>query len=232
MGKEIMSAGERGPQLDAASLHYFTSRNWLGEGELSKWTDAVRDFTDHFKIGGAQGYDSIEALSREVWRFRKVMKSPEDIASTYARRTADEIISSGEVFVLGDDGEGRHPQNFPSVQACLERSLVIATALRCGGVPASFVRKGTHSTCRFQLGSNLYEVGQLPLPQTHFKLIVPLYPGEAEKVKTLKAEGIYREGLDPRDIGMNSILDYWICRGPGNERQLFEQTYPGLVRGL
>jgi hypothetical protein len=234
MGAETYKSGrgQRQPVFELENLRYFAPRDWAGEGELSKWTPTVREFTAKHSANKPLDYGAVESLCKEVWRFQKVPKNPEEIARTYARRSADEIISSRQLYVLGADRDGREPKNFPSVQACLERSLAIATALRCGGLPAAFVRRGVHSTCRFQLDSGLYEVGRLPAPNSHFKLITPIYPGEGERVAALKAEGIYLEGLDPAAIGMKSLLDFWICRGPGLEKKVFEETYPELARRL
>jgi hypothetical protein len=173
---------------------------WLGEGSLSKYTPAVAEFSAKFDL---KTLDGISALCKAVHSFRRTPKGFDDLVASYAKRTADEIIASKTIHVKSQ-GIKDFPLSFPQVDGCVDFSLAIAAALRCGGVPALFVREGIHSNVLFKHGGETY-------------LADIFSPQEMIRFKSTDSKMI--SGLDPADIGMRSIEDYWIAAGQQGTRR-------------
>ncbi|MCX6695705.1 MAG: hypothetical protein NTU61_05370 [Candidatus Altiarchaeota archaeon] len=212
-----------------SQLHYFARQGWFGEGELSKWTPPVRKFVSDFRVGGPPGFNDVKELATRVQRFEVVPMPYEVIVESYARLSASEIIERREVFVPQADAKGFELPGFPQVNGCQDRSLVLATCLRFLKVPAVFTRKGTHSSVRFMLGKDTYDVGHEPNPE-FFSETVQLSREDLAKSQILSTKGFYREGLDPADVGMKSILDFYIC-SPNGQKYLrpFMERYRGAL---
>lgn len=104
------------------------------------------------------------------------------------------------------------PFKFPSVNGCLDYSLATATALRCAGVPAVFTRFGTHSNVHFYHEGVRYEVepGEIG-SDTNPKFSIIRNP-EILDARRIGKINRYLEGLDPQDVGMHSILDFWMAK--------------------
>lgn len=180
---------------DIPGLKEFPSGKWTGEGELSKWTPKVREFAAAHDLKSLEG---IRGMCAEVYSFKKVLKTPAELAESYCKRTADEIISSRRLHVSRTGLIDRTPTSFPAVDGCLESSLAIAAALRAGGVPALFVREGLHSKVLFEFQGTRYTADESS-------------PNAADP--TGRRKGTLISGLDPRDVGMASLADYWISLG-------------------
>lgn len=168
--------------------------NWLGEGSQSKFTPAVADFSSKFDLKTLEG---ITALCKAVYSFQRTPKGFDELMTSYARRTADEIITSRSIHVKSQ-GLKEFPLSFPQVDGCVDFSLAIATTLRCVGVPALFIREGIHSNVIFKNGGETY-------------LADIFSPQELIRFKSSGTKMI--SGLDPADIGMRSVEDYWIASG-------------------
>jgi hypothetical protein len=94
----------------------------------------------------------------------------------------------------------------------LDYSLATATALRCAGVPAVFTRYGTHSDVHFYHNGCRFKVVPGHIGTDSNLKIMPVTPKSMEKPSGLDKRNLYLEGLDPQDVGMHSILDFWIAR--------------------
>jgi hypothetical protein len=171
----------------------FGQGKWLGEGVMSKWTPAVKEFASGFDL---TTLDGIESLCSTVFSFRKVPKGMEELIGSYAKRTADEIIGSRRIFVK--KSVSSFPRSFPQIEGCVEQALAISAALRCGKVPALFIREGNHSKVLFQ-----YRGETIQADTYSPKLWQQRKPKDA----------IIITGLDPADVGMRSLEDYWIASG-------------------
>jgi hypothetical protein len=202
---------------------------WIGEGVLSRWDEHVKRFVGSVANKGRVDVYTAQGLARAVMQFEEVTKPVEEIIKTYARIPAADIIQRREIFVPDEGRGGLKLEDFPNIQGCLERSLVLATSLRCLGVPAVFTREGTHSTVRFKIGDDTFEAGHEPYWEI-FDTFNKLDARELAKSSKLRAKGLYREGLDQRGIGMNSIMDFFIC-APNPEEHLrpFRERYRSVL---
>jgi hypothetical protein len=212
------------------SPHDILPHGWVGEGKLSKFTPAVLMFIGEFSGLKELQPTHVKDLAAQIQRFEAVPMPLEVVIESYAMLPANEIIARKEVFVPKKDDNGNLPEDFPHVDGCLDRALVLATCLRALKVPAAFTRKGTHSSVRFKLGENLYEIGHEPNPDFFNELRI-LRKEDLSKSAGLAKKGLYREGLDPADIGMNCILDFYICApSPPAHIAPFIVRYASLIR--
>jgi len=105
--------------------------------------------------------------------------------------------------------------------------MVLPAALRCAGVPAVFVRSETQSGVRFFLdGKKFSYFPAFDQPLNEMTPEVDAYvAGRAEVGQDL-------EGLDPRDVGMHSILDFWIGMGRDGLRhqKRFKERFRDLLK--
>jgi hypothetical protein len=204
---------------------------WTGEGVMSKWTPVVREFASCFDVSTLDG---VKRLIAGVGAFTEVHKTPEELIYHYARRPAGDIIKSREIFSLDSLGA---LTAFPDVHGCLDFSLATTTALRCSGVPAAFMRWKTHSLALFYFEGKAYVSDFQPIrvntPQAadpilagNLKLsVAPMSPELAADIEYKRTKGRCLIGLDPHDVGIKSIMDFWNAAVSLRSRDAFMASY-------
>jgi len=195
------------PKLPDDQLKYFHPEKWVGEGLLSKWTQEVVAFAQKFDVSTLEG---VKLLCTAVQNFKPDYKTPEELIHSYARTPAVVIIAQRQISMVKPD-EVDVPFKFPSVNGCLDYSLATAAALRCAGVPAVFTRFGTHSNVHFYHEGVRYEVEPNEIGTDRRLRVEVVNPKTLDARRTGKINRYYK-GLDPTDIGMNSILDFWMAK--------------------
>ena len=218
-----------------AELKPFTTSLWRGEGQMSKYTDAVSSFACRFDLTRLPG---IVKLCEEVYAFPRDYKGRQEIMETYARRTADEILRQKEVHAYQPEVREGLAGIFPDIDGCVDRALAASASLRCGLVPAAFVRLMTHSMVLFEHEGVIHIVNERTLDDGKWKdgLVSPIRPGERDILlkgiqPVIRRGRTYRQcliGLDQADVGMRSIRDYWIASGLSRDGKLsdFLAEYP------
>ncbi|MFC2162430.1 transglutaminase domain-containing protein [Candidatus Altiarchaeota archaeon] len=229
MGNQVVSGGGREDHQDLPQQKPL--RRWdvldmdpshfLAEGPLTKMTPAVRKLAD--SLPDVVKPSDMQAVVDRLLEFKVEKPGPEVLNHAYANRSADEIITSGKVL------KGRTPA-IPEphgVFGCVDYATAFVAVARAKGIPAKFVRSNTHSYAHFHLAGQWYEAETSPASfvddddDAISKNVLRLTETRARENQVAAGHRAHREGLDPMDIGMKSINDYFIC-APGRKDQLLD----------
>lgn len=183
------------------------AKEWLRAGPLTRITPEIQALALSFK--GSPRSIALQAL-RLVRGFEVVRVNQADLQRFYAKRSADDICHSRKVVLSNDEASKRQ-----DVQGCVDYSVALAALLRARQIPAIFVRRGNHSTVRFFSGAKWFEADALA------NTINELTPNQLASIRRQRvrppSERSMGEGLDPHDIGIRSIADFYkfgVRRGP------------------
>ncbi len=157
-----------------------------------------------------KGRDLLERITNLGYKIAKIPihELPRDkLIGVYAKRSAEQIIKDNVVYAKRKGSFGAE------VSGCVDQTHVAVACLRYMGIEARFVRWAMHSMAAFSLGGKEYFLD--PFANARYKES-PIVELKGEKLMALKIGkkiGVYYEGLDANDIG----LDYRHFREPSNE---------------
>ncbi len=172
-------------------------RRVLKPGPQSRPGPALRAFAARFP--GKPSAELVRHMAKAMLTNLKVVKvKGKQFSESYSRRTAEQILSSGKVFALKGKLSG--------VQSigCLDFTIAMTAALRARGIPASFVRIGTHSYSVVKLGGERFIVDL-----THkAELVWKLSETESRLIQIKKKKKEFAIGKDAWSVGIRGIRDF------------------------
>lgn len=186
---------------------------WLREGDQTHITKTVFSFARDLK-GPNPKYDGspkrdpshdlkIAAAAIKALRsFEKIQTPIEFVREYYAKRTADQIVSSRKIMI-GDKSvqdAGFH------VNGCVDYATALASVLRARQIPSVFVRALDHSVVYFFSNNEWFKADPFN------NLLVPL--SQSEQRRFLESQAgqnhfrVFAAGLDASGVGIHTLADY------------------------
>jgi hypothetical protein len=150
--------------------------------------------------------ETVKAMMMALRKFKKVPLSPETMEKFYGKRTAEDIIGTKTIAMLGARNRKKTGMK---VLGCNDYCLALIGLLKAKGIKALyFWDKSTHhSRVLFYLSRRPY-LADPTVHLTRSPLIAPLKPKEFKKFLRDKGEEA-KKGKDMWDVGFYGLEDTW-----------------------
>ena len=172
-------------------------------GRQAKATALVKAFAKKFP---GKNLETIKNMMKALREFKKVPLSPAVMEKFYARRTAEDIIGTKTIAMLG---ARERKMTGMEVLGCNDYCLALIGLLKAKGIKAEYLweQKKHHSRVIFYLNKQPF----LADPTVHLTRQPMLTPLKAKEFKAyLKGLGEgARRGKDMWDAGLFSLEDAW-----------------------